>query len=182
MNAGIGRLALCDGCCWWRQCVGTVRLVRCCVVLQREMCLLDCLLLMVVLRRMHYASERLTTGICLPVACSAVPLWRARLPMRSSAASATFTARHDRLLRSVSQCPVCRPTVQADSRHHPDASNPDGHALLANESRIRCRYRYTPVVYLQLSALRVLVFRDIDHIRHFLLLLHGVTACRIACG
>jgi hypothetical protein len=63
----------------------------------------------------------------------------------------------------------------------PGGQQPGRHALLANESRIRCRHRYTPVVYLQLYALRIPVFADIDHIRHFLLLLQGVTACRIAC-
>ena len=47
---------------------------------------------------------------------------------------------------------------------------------LQTESRIR----YAPSVYLQLSALQRLVFADIDHIRRFLLLLQGVTACRIA--
>jgi hypothetical protein len=74
---------------------------------------------------------------------------------------------------------IDRPSKQI----HVTTNNPDlgRHASLANESRIRCRHRYTPVVYLQLYALRIPVFADIDHIRHFLLLLQGVTACRIAC-
>lgn len=101
--------------------------VRCHVVLQWEMCLLPYLSLMVVPHFTHYAREIL----CFRANCSSrstkLPWLRVRrriltsksLPDALNATSTTssFIVRHDRLLRSITQCPAYQPTTPMFSRH-----------------------------------------------------------------
>lgn len=114
--------------------------------------------------------------------CTSFPLciFACLLPDALKATSASSTARHDRLLRSMTQCPVYWPTVQANPLHNQQPGRHAAHTYSQTSQALAAAIgmlRWS--IFSALST--TLVFADINHIRQFLLLLHVVTACRIAC-
>ena len=113
------------------------------------------------------------------------------LPDALKATSTSFTARHDRLLRSITQCPPSQLTKPIlcimpypsiwTARIIPLTRRPS-HAfataigILRRSIFVSLPYGGNTIRYLRTRI------AEIDHIRHFVLLLHEVRRCRISGG
>lgn len=79
--------------------------------------------------------------------------------------------------------PNAQYTDRPSKQIHVTTSNPDGMQRTITRKRVKHSLPLSVCSVGPSSALcpTTLVFADINHIRHFLLLLHVVTTCRIAC-